>query len=337
MDFSVGYQFFDDNTLVDAVIKRSNFVKEVYFSWGDIPNGRNTVSASTFLEPMEQKIKQLSHLEFLHKNGIKLNLLLNGNCYGKYAQSRTFFNKLGDTIQFLKENASVDAVTTTSPLIAKFIKQNFNDIFIRASVNMEIGTAQGMDYLADWFDGFYLKREYNRDLKQIMLARAWCDENGKKLYGLANSGCLNFCSSHTFHDNLVAHESEIAEMDNAYQFEGQCKLYLQSGEKKKDWLSITNFIRPEDVHLYDGLFDGMKLATRINPQPLKIIEAYCASFYSGNLPDLLEPCHSGLFYPQIIENKKISSNFAQKVLNCDKNCKECGYCDEIQKSATVIL
>ena len=37
-----------------------------------------------------------------------------------------------------------------------------------------------------------------------------CDAEGKELYMLANSGCLNNCSAHVFHDNLVAHEAQIA-------------------------------------------------------------------------------------------------------------------------------
>lgn len=334
MKFSVGYQFFHNDMFIDAVLKNSMNIKEVYFSWGDIPNGRKSDDFSKFPQTLATKINQLSRLK---DNGIKLNLLLNGNCYGKYAQSRSFFNKLGDTIEYLKENVSVDSVTTTSPLIAKFVKQNFPDTEVRASVNMEIGNAQGMDYIADLFDSFYLKREYNRDLNKIKSARDWCDENGKKLYGLGNSGCLNFCSAHTFHDNLVSHESEIAEMDNAYQFEGQCWQYLKNDVKRDSWLRITNFIRPEDVNKYDGLFDGLKLATRVSNNPIGIIEAYCKGSYSGNIPDLLEPNHAGLFYPEIIENKIIPDGFAETVLNCDKNCKECGYCDKVQKNATVIL
>lgn len=337
MKFSVGYQFIENNALIEAILKHRNSIGEVYFSWGDIPNGRNTEELSQFSEPMELKMRQLSELKLLKDNGIRLNLLLNGNCYGKYAQARVFFNKLGDTIEFLNKNLSVDSITTTSPLIAKFAKQNFDHTEVRASVNMEIGTTEGMDYISDLFDSFYLKREYNRDYKKIKLAREWCDEHQKGLYGLANSGCLNFCSAHTFHDNLVSHESEIAEMDNAYQFEGQCWQYLKNENKRTNWLKITNFIRPEDVNKYEGLFDGIKLATRVSKNPIKIINAYCSGTYSGNLPDILEPNHAGLFYSQIIENKNIPNGFADTVMNCDKNCKDCGYCNEIQKNATVVL
>ena len=337
MNFSVGYQFFQDDSLIAAILKRHEKIKEVYFSWGNIPNGRNTDACFYSSETLDYKLKQIEQLKKMKENGINLNLLLNGNCYGKYAQSRAFFNKIGDTIDFLKNKAGVDSVTTTSPLIAKFIKQNFDDIEVRASVNMEIGTSEGMDYIADWFDSFYLKREYNRDINKIKNAKKWCDENGKKLFGLANSGCLNFCSTHVFHDNLVAHESEIAEMDNAYQFEGQCWQYLKKEDKKSEWLRITNFIRPEEVALYEGYFDGLKLATRVSKFPLKIISAYCDGSYSGNLPEILEPNHAGLFYPKVIENKKIPDSFAETVLNCSKNCEDCGYCREVQKNATVIL
>ena len=336
MLFSVGYQLRTDDSLIDTILKNKNKIREVYFAWEDFPNGRNTLSNSD-LSIYEAREKQAEDFKRLFDAGIGFNLLLNGNCYGKDAQSRNFFCKIGDAADYLKENYGLSSVTTTSPLIAKFFKQNFPDIEVRASVNMEISTAVGMDYIAEVFDGFYLKREYNRNLKKIISAREWCGKNSKKLYGLANSGCLNFCSAHIFHDNLVAHENEIAQMDNAYQFEGICWDYLKQSTKRENWLRLTNFIRPEDVKLYKEFFDGIKLATRVNSNPAKIIGAYCKESYSGAVTELLEPNHSGIFYPEVIENKKIPEAFGEKVLKCNKNCGECGFCHEVQETATVAL
>lgn len=337
MKFSVGYQFVENSSFVETVIKHQNSIGEVYFSWGDIPNGRNTFDKfdeATLFEMQSLLIRDLGEIS---KAGIPLNLLLNANCYGADSQSRTFFNKIGNIIDYIKAKFNLKSVTTTSPLIAKFIKQNFPELEVRASVNMEIGTTEGMDYIADLFDSFYLKREYNRNLQKIEKARIWCDDNDKKLYGLANSGCLNFCSTHIFHDNLVAHESEISQRDNGYQFRGQCWDYLKKEDKRARWLSLTNFIRPEDVRLYEGLFDGLKLATRVNKNPAKIIDSYCNASYNGAITDLLEPNHSGLFYPSVIDNKGIANGFAETVLKCSKNCSECIYCNDIQKNATVVL
>ncbi len=337
MKFSIGYPIGCKDIYLETVKKYKSLVSELYFSFDDFPNGRSSLGLNQELSRLEALDKQREDLKKFNDLGIKLNILFNGNCYGQNAQARSFFNKVGETLDYLSVIYNLICVTTTSPLIAKFVKQNFDNLEVRASVNMEIGAPEGMDYISDWFDSFYLKREYNRDFRKIEMARQWCDKNGKKLYGLANSGCLNYCSAHTFHDNLVAHEYEIAQMDNAYQFEGQCWEYLKKKEKREDWLSLTNFIRPEDVHLYDGLFDGLKLATRVNKNPAKIVESYCKASYNGAVTDILEPNHSGVFYPSVIDNKSIPLDFGKTVLNCSKECNKCGYCFNTQKNATIVL
>lgn len=337
MKFSVGYQLRNDAVLTDAIIESSKSIDEIYFSWENFANGRSRGFSLSQMSEQESREKRDADFELLFKNGLKFNLLLNGNCYGKDALSREFFYKVGDAVEYLSEKYNLSTVTTTSPVIAKFIKANFPFITVRASVNMEIGTIEGIDYLAEVFDSFYLKREYNRNFEQIRTIREYCIKNGKTLYGLANSGCLNFCSAHTFHDNIVAHEDEILKQDNAFDFEGQCYTYLKNPTKRENWLAITNFIRPEDTYLYEDLFDGLKLATRVSRSPGRIIRAYVNKSFSGPVTDLLEPNHSGLFYPTIIENKNIPNNFAETVGNCKKNCSECEYCKQVLKDASVFL
>ena len=53
---------------------------------------------------------------------------------------------------------------------------------------MEIGSIEGMEYLAEYFDSYYIKRELNRDFSKIIPLKEWCDKNNKKLFLLANSG-----------------------------------------------------------------------------------------------------------------------------------------------------
>ena len=336
MKFSVGYQLRADNSVVEAVRENASEISEIYFSFEDLPNGRNTLGAFN-VNMYDARKKQSDDLFEIAKSGVDFNLLLNGNCYGKHTQSRSFFCKIGDTLEYLQDVYPLKCVTTTSPLIARFIKENFDDIEVRASVNMGIEPYFGMDYISEYFDSFYLKREYNRNIEKLEQAKKWCDNNGKKLYGLANSGCLNFCSTHTFHDNLVSHEQEISEMDNAYNFEGQCFIYLKDEEKRKNWFKITNFIRPEDIGLYEDYFAGLKLATRMNSNPKRIINAYIKGSYSGAISDLLEPNHSGLFYPNVVENKNIPPEFTKTVLNCNKQCEECDYCVKALEKSLVTL
>ncbi len=335
MKLSVGYQYSKNNDFLNCICENKSKISEVYFVFPNISNGRGIINYDLceleYLKALE------NDLIYFSKENISLNLLLNGMCYGKDSLSRAFFLKIGDTIDYILKNFTLKSVTTTSPLIAKFIKENFAGLDVRASVNMEIGTVEGMDYIAEYFDSFYAKRELNRDFKALKKLRVWCDENNKKLYGLANSGCLNYCSVHTFHDNLVAHESEIVAMDNAYQFEGQCSIYLNDIEKRKKWLQISNFIRPEDMSIYENLFDGIKLATRVNKNPKRVLEAYLKQSFNGNLPEILEPDHSSLFYPFVVENKKIPKNFANIVTSCNKECESCDFCKNVLNGSLIKL
>jgi len=289
-----------DNDLLTCIKEHKENIYEVYFSWGDIPNGRTSQLVSECYTPWEMQDMQRRALKELSEEGIALNLLFNANCYGKDSQSRALFNKIGTIIDYVAESYGLKSITTTSPLVAKFVHQNFEGIEVRASVNMEIGTVQGMEYLAEYFDSYYMKRELNRDFDAIRELHSWCEKNGKKMFLLANSGCLNHCSAHNFHDNLVAHEAEIATMDNAYDFRGICREYLKDEKHYPALIENTNFIRPEDMHLYEPYFVAAKLATRIHRNPSMVVKSYMRGKYRGNILELLEPAHN--IYPYVVEN-----------------------------------
>ena len=337
MKYIVGYPIKENKAFLDALAENKDSISEVYFSWGDIPNGRSALSADDASTPFEIQQRQVNDLKRLSSEGIKLNMLFNANCYGKDSQSRAFFNRVGNLIDYVSREFGLSSVTTSSILIAKFVKSNFEDVDVRASVNMEIGSIEGLSYVSNLFDSFYLKRELNRELPALTRIRKWCDENGKQMYLLANSGCLNNCSAHVFHDNLVAHEAEISAMDNGYQFRGVCWDFLSDKNNLAKWLQRTNFIRPEDIELYEALVPAVKLAIRVNASPNRVLSAYVGKHYRGSVMELLEPNHSGAFHPQYIENSSFSENFAKHVMTCNKKCEECNFCAEVMGKAAIKL
>ena len=305
MKFSVGYQMTPNGAFVDEILAKRSQISELYFSWSNYANGRNSQLLQKGLTAWEAQRQQEADISRISQAGISLNLLFNAMCYGKDSQSRAFFMGIGETVDYLQQRYLLRSVTTTSLLIAKFLKDNFQNLEIRASVNMGIGTVEGMDYVADYYDSFYLRRELNRDFNAIQTLKKWCDDHGKVLYALANSGCLNNCSAHTFHDNLVAHEAEISRMDNGYAFEGICAKYLANPEHHRALVDNTSFIRPEDIHLYEALFPAMKLATRVNADPIRVLRAYTEGAYGGSSLELLEPNHTALLYPYLLDNSKL--------------------------------
>ena len=325
----VGYQLRRDDRFIRTILDYSDRVREVYFSWPGIANGRNAVPLVQDMTEWDALDRQISDLETLRRAGLGMNLLLNGNCYGAESLSRSLFTRIGDLVDWLGERLSLSSVTTTSPVIARFIHQNFPEMEIRASVNMGIGTVQGVEYLADVMDGFYVKREYNRDIGAVCRFSEACRNIGKKVYLLANSGCLNDCSARTFHDNLVSHEAELAKMDNAYAFTGVCRSFMSDEAHRRRWIQLTNWIRPEDVPCYDGLVDGIKLATRVSRTPELIVRSYAEGSFVGNLPALLEPDLSETFGHTALNAARLPGDFFARTSACDRNCGACGYCEAV--------
>lgn len=334
MKFNVGYPQTRNDRFVSKIIEHAGAISEVYFSFGGIPNGRSPNVGDEF--PLDAQLRQLDDLKSIARAGIKLDLLLNANCYGEDSLARAFYMRLGDTVDFLCGRVGLSVVTTTSPLIAKFLHANF-DLDVRASVNIGVGSPQALDQVSDYFDSFYIKRELNRDLKALKRVKSWCDANSKKLFILANSGCTNDCPAHDFHDNLVAHEAEISKRDNAYQFTGLCKERLQKPEKRFTIVRDMNYIRPEDIHLYEGLCESMKLATRVNPNPGRLLDAYLDGVYRGAVTDLLEPDNGAAMRPVIVDNSRFPKDFGERVATCGKDCENCDYCRSVYEQAKAEL
>ena len=309
MLFSVGYSVKPKGSkLIDLIIENKEKISEVYFTLGIQPSGRDGEMVAGYKTSIVSSFRQAEDLMRLSEAGVALNLLFNANCYGAEAQSKALFKKVGEDIDYVKEHYSLRSVTTTSPLIAKFIKGHYPDIDVRASVNIGIGSICAADSVSDVFDSFYVRRELNRDFNALREFRAWCDQNGKQMYLLANSGCLNNCPARTFHDNLVAHHSEISFKDSRYLFGQLCNAYLHKEGKSQAIFTDTNFIRPEDVHLYEGLVPAMKLATRVNRNYADTIRAYIVDGKcEGNLTALLEPPHDYDLLPFVYDNQKVIS------------------------------
>ncbi|HON04788.1 MAG TPA: hypothetical protein P5065_01575 [Candidatus Ratteibacteria bacterium] len=328
--FSVGYQLMDEEKIfLDIVKKFRKKIDEVYFAWLNLPSGRGPIADKIGYINWEAQ-KQIEYeLKQFKKLGIKLNLLLNASCWGDLSLSTVLANNVISIIDYLGQETGIDSITAFSPVIAYTIKKNFPDIEIRASVNMRIGTITAMEQIAELFDSFVMQREYNRDFQRIEILKNWCKKNGKKLSILANSGCINFCPVQTFHDNVISHEIEVFSKTNIMKdIPGNCWTYYK---KRENWntLLCNSWIRPEDIHYYADFFPVVKLATRINPEPEKVIEAYCIEKYKGNLLDILEPSHSGLLFPYIIDNTKFPDDWFLKSAACGKNCEECCYCKNV--------
>ncbi len=336
--YSVGFQLNkeDSEPFSEIVSAYRESISEVFFAWQDISAGRSDASIRHGSTDWGAQAKTEQELKKIKDMGVKLDLLFNANCYGAYSLSQKLANSVCSVIDYLESiGCGVDIITTTSPAIAHTVKKNFPRIEVRASVNMKIGTVKGMEYLSDLFDSFHVQRDYNRDIAHLTTLKEWADGNNKKLVLLANSGCFINCSGQIFHDNNVAHESEICEMHNIKDFNPY--VCWRSLEDKANWVKLlqNTWIRPEDICHYEKLFDTVKLATRIHQLPGMVIDAYSRRRYFGNTLDLFEPTFSGVLAPFIIDNAAFPKNWFEKTSYCDKLCYKCSYCNEVLQKVLV--
>ncbi len=338
MKFSVGFQLYEgeEEPFSEIVSDYRDDISEVFFAWQDIPTGRGAVSTLHGYTDWDAQKRTEEELRKIKAMGIKLDLLLNGNCYGEYALSEKLANTVCSVLAHLECCVGgVDIVTTASLAIAHTVKRFFPSIEVRASVNMRIGTVKGMQYLADLFDSFHVQRDYNRRLSHLSELKVWADQNEKKLILLANSGCFSFCSGQSFHDNLVAHESEICEVNNLSNFNPY--VCFRMLKKRENWQMLlqNTWIRPEDLHHYEGLFDTVKLATRMHALPALVIGAYSRGYHCGNLLDLFEPGFGPAVAPFIIDNGAFPEDWFETTSTCSGKCSACTYCSRVLERVLV--
>ncbi|NPV06410.1 MAG: hypothetical protein HPY83_00430 [Anaerolineae bacterium] len=332
MRFSVGYQLplaDDQPTIVDLVRLYRQSIAEVYFAWVGMASGRARVGHYDGDVDWGSQHQIEADLTRLSDMGVGLSLLLNANCYGGLAVSTALANEVSSLVRHLLSFAHIAVVTTTSPFVAHVIKQSWPEIDVRASVNMRIGTVEGMQYLSDLFDSFCVLRDDNRDLDRLGELKEWADQNGKRLTILANSGCLYACSGQTYHDNLVAHEAEVSRTVNGSDWNPvTCWRYYAESGHWVSWMKST-WIRPEDVASYEPYVSQVKLATRMHSSPGKVIDAYARGKFHGNLMDLMEPSHSLLLHPCIVANDRFPADWFERTSACHRQCRTCSYCEEV--------
>lgn len=332
MLFAVGYQLSapDEAPFSDLVGRYREHIGEIYFPWGDMPSGRAPLTKRRGYVDWTGQQRLEEDLVRLREMGLRLDLLFNANCYGGEAVSQHLQHQVISVLDHLGDLVGgVETVTTTSPAIAWVIKQEFPEVELRASVNMRIGTVRGMEYVAHLFDGYYVQRDNQRNLEYVRGLKEWADAAGKRLYLLANSGCLANCSGQSFHDNLVAHEAQV---DESLKMEGfrphTCWNFLAD---PRHWPAVlqSTWIRPEDLHHYEEFFPLVKLATRMHACPEAVISAYARRQWRGNLLDLFEPGFGPAFAPNVVDNRAFPEDWFERTSACDRQCHKCGYCASV--------
>jgi hypothetical protein len=206
------------------------------------------------------------------------------------------------------ENRIVGATISNLQLAAR-IREALPDLPLTASTLMDIAQPQQVIMLQGIFDALVPASRIVRDLPALKRLRAAFPG---RIRLIVNEACLPACPFRTQH---------FYEMGNPLKHpHSLCDDVLQAFP----WMRLTGaWVLPQHVHLYDGIYDELKLAGRVtlrDPEKYRqVLDAYI---------------HRTPFFPNaigggpasVLEPIEISEEFFTQTLYCNHHCQQCSIC-----------
>jgi collagenase-like PrtC family protease len=310
-----------------------NKIREVYLA------GPREYSASARITPRMSLDEFTGVVDQIHARGLRVNLLLNAVCEGSHWYDPEVIDAKLEYIGLLHEKHGVEAITIANPIYIQEVRRSFPKIQICASVLSLIDSVQRAVYFNELgADVIIPDTAVNKDLKLLKKMKDAVDAEFKLM---VNKGCIYKCPFERFHGVFTAHRStEVDEMEGCRDkdvFNTQNRRVFFTGcveltDKDRYLIFQSPWIRPEDLRQYEGIADYFKVVGRALPKWETICRAYMMESWDGNLLELMDAALRWIEvdHSLYIDNKKLGEyNFFDKLTSCDKNCKQCNYCQEL--------
>jgi collagenase-like PrtC family protease len=304
------------------------------------------------------------HIALMHQYGHRFNYLLNASCMDNAEFTRPGQRRMHKFLDWLIK-IKIDAVTVSIPYLVPWIKHNYPNLKVKASVIADINSLSKAKYWEDLgVDSMVLGLDCNRDFPLLRSIRS----NVKCGIALiVNLACLKSCALSPYHYVLGSHASQSKHKIKHF-FIDYC-MFFCTWLRLKDPSQIirSGWIRPEDLHLYEEIgIHSFKIVGRVltTEKIAEITKAYTDRRYDGNILSLFAPFSGeakftfekfirGLKYmlrPSNVRmsflkkvfdlsNKKLIAvdnrsldGFLERIINTNcrlVNCDTCGYCRSI--------
>jgi len=326
MKFSLGYNY--DIKLLDLLEVYKDNVEALYFP---IPreylgSGRCIREPKNYINQVPEIIKRCNSLN------ITSQLLLNPTYEGESGLRKKFFEQLVNYIKKLKD-LGLKSLVIANPVYISRIKREIKDIRIESSVNCFVKTAEHALALKDLgVEVLTVDRDINRNIPLIEEIK---NKTNLEIRIMLNEGCLRNCPFRVMHYNYLSQETKISKraIEGIFHDKFCIQIYLRNPAKV---FSIP-FIPPDAVSYYRSFTDYYKLSTRTFPT-LRIgliLKAYIAGQFNGNLLDILD-CPGLSFFEYVDYDILKKNKFFKKMLNCNNDCRHCGFCTFLLEKATLI-
>ncbi len=330
LEFSVPYN--NDPETLDGIFRfkehNGNHIREIYLS------GPQEYAGSGRIAPEMDFGAFADVANRIHRENIRVNLLLNSICEGSDWYSAPVLKSTMDYLKRVHEEHGVEAITIANPLYIREVRRRFPKMEICASVLSDIDCGQkAVIFKKAGADVITPDVDINRNL---LLLKRIKEATQSEIKLMVNEGCLFRCAFRKFHFNYISHKSRnpdsakgVKPEDNVFSL--NC---IQFSKSDPSQLLKSCWIRPEDARKYGSITCYFKLVGRTSSKSmiLRSLEAYMGESWDG---DLLELMAGNLYSVAMshlmhLDNKSLDAvKFFERITSCDKECSECEYCTEL--------
>lgn len=327
LEFSVPYNN-DPETLSEIFrlgVAHGNRIREVYLSGPQTHAGAGRIAPEMAFEQFTAVVARI------HRERIRVNLLLNSVCDGGEWYSAPALNATMDYVRLAHEEHGVEAVTIANPLYIREVRRRFPNLEICASVLGDIDcVSKAMIFRKAGADVITPHVDINRDLTLLKKIR---EQTGAEIKLMVNEGCLFRCAFRKFHFNYISHKSRNPEMNGRFRSEDNVFSLNCTQAVKRDPAEIlrSGWIRPENARDYAEVSSYFKVVGRTSSRSMVIraVTAYLNECWDGDLLELMAGTlySAGMSQLMHLDNRRLDDlGFFARTTSCDKECSSCDYC-----------
>ncbi|MBW1808363.1 MAG: U32 family peptidase [Deltaproteobacteria bacterium] len=223
-----------------------------------------------------------------HEQGIEFNYLLNASAMGNTEYSKEGQRNINEILGWL-DSIGVDSVTVANIYFLRLIKRRYPRIKVRISSHRFTATPRQVKFWVDQGADYIVINEVSihRDFKALeAMQKASSDV---ELQLIVNNWCRQDCAIAGNHAVGLSAASQSKNKGFPLDY---CSV-LCNDIRLKDPVNYlrANWIRPEDLHLYEDLgYHNYKIVERNTPTQVLLdrVKAYSEKKYDGNLLDLVQ-------------------------------------------------
>lgn len=221
-----------------------------------------------------------------------------------------------EAVRRLRGEYGLVGATVANLNLAARLREAIPDLPLAASCLMQIAAPGQVPMLEGVIDTVVPDTRITRDLAAL---RALREAFPGRIRLMVNESCLPGCPFRVQH---------FHEMGSGFAHpRSLCAELLQ----RQPWLRLTGgWVLPQHLHLYDGVYDELKLAGRVtlrdSARYRRVLDAYVR-----RLP--LLPRDIGGGPASVIEPMEIGEEFFRRTLTCGRTCRTCTLCRDYYAAA----